>query len=245
MPESAAYDPNRDFVYVSNVNHYAKDNNGFISRVNADGSSLQLKWLTGLHSPTGLTVSGDRLFAVDFDALVIIDLNKEKIIARVDAEDAQDNPVLNDVAVSKAGDIYVSGSRSRNIYKMTDGKLKIWLHDAERLEKANGLFVHKDVVFHGGEVWTAFEINSKKPSPSFTSMGKGLIDIDGISLDGKGGFLVTLIDDTRLWSVQHGHQPIPLTQSPVNGIDMEYVPGKNLLFIPRVGNTLSAYRLEN
>lgn len=37
MPESAVIDAERNAIYVSNVNVYAKDGNGFISRVNLDG----------------------------------------------------------------------------------------------------------------------------------------------------------------------------------------------------------------
>ena len=37
MPESAVFDPQRKWIYVSNVNQYAKDNNGYVSRVSLDG----------------------------------------------------------------------------------------------------------------------------------------------------------------------------------------------------------------
>ncbi len=58
MPESAVHDIRRNVIYVSNVNAYAKDANGYISRVSADGERVELKWLTGFHSPTGMAVFG-------------------------------------------------------------------------------------------------------------------------------------------------------------------------------------------
>lgn len=245
MPESAAYDPKRQVIYVSNVNQYAKDDNGFISRVSSDGKKLELEWIKGLHSPTGLAVLGDKLFAVDYDALVVIDLNSEKIVLRAPAVDADNKPVLNDVALSVDGNVYVTGSRSRSIYKLKDEKLEVWLHDESLLKNANGLLVYKNYLLHGGYSWTAFDLASKQPAKLFTQMGKSLVDIDGITADGQGGFIVSLIDDHRLWSIKPGRLPTPLTEDEVKGIDMHYLPELGRLFIPRVGNTLSAYFIKD
>ena len=243
MPESATYDAKRQSIYVSNVNHYAKDNNGFISKVSEDGKQLELEWLTGLHSPTGLTVHEDILYAVDFDALVVVDLVKEKIVARIPAVDADEKPVLNDVAVSSQGDVYVSGSRSQKIYKLNGDRLEEWLHSPDYLKTANGLLVSDDLLLHGGLAWTAFHRESKHVVKKASEMGKGLVDIDGITSDGQGGFFTTLIDDPRLWFVQPGKSPKPFTEDKINGIDMQYLPDQNLLILPRVGNTLSVYRI--
>ncbi len=243
MPESAAYDPKRQVVYVSNVNHYAKDDNGFISKVSADGKQLDLKWLTGLHSPTGLAVAGDILYAVDYDALVIIDLNRNAILQRISVPDASDIPALNDVAIGVNGAVFVSGSRSRTIYKLDQGNLVVWQQNDQLLQAANGLLIHQDVLLHGGLSWTAFDLTSKLPLPGLTKMGAGLLDIDGITSDGAGGFIVSLIDDARLWHLKVGNLPIPLSEDEISGIDMQYVPAKSMLFLPRVGNTLSAYRI--
>ncbi|GAB5381177.1 MAG: hypothetical protein Alis3KO_16300 [Aliiglaciecola sp.] len=244
MPESAAYDAQRQMIYVSNVNEYAKDSNGFISRVSARGKHLEVEWMTGLHSPTGLAVKGDKLYAVDYDALVVIDLRNNKIIMRAPAVDAEQIPVLNDVALAENGDVYVSGSRSRTIYKLVENKLEVWVKDDELLKTANGLLVYQNILYHGGNAWTAFDIETRRPVKSLTEMGEGLVDIDGITADGTGGFIVSLIDDHRLWSLKKGVNPKPLTEDEVKGIDMQFVPQSNLLFLPRVGNTLSAYRLS-
>ena len=245
MPESAAYDALRKVIYVSNVNQYAKDSNGFISRVAEDGSHFEVRWLTGLHSPTGLAVNGDFLYAVDYDALVIISLADSTILKRVPAEDAENIPVLNDVAVAPNGEVYVSGSNSRNIYKLTNGKLTVWLHDSEVLKHANGLWLDKNHLFHGGSVFTVFDVNNKRVVPELSDMGQGMAEIDGISQLAQNVFVVSLIDDDKLWLLEKGQSARPLTQQAVKGIDMQYVPEKRMLIIPRVGNSLSAYQLED
>jgi hypothetical protein len=248
MPESAAYDPKRKMVYLSNVNHYKKDNNGFISRVSEDGKELAIKWMTGLHSPTGLAVKEDKLYAVDFDALVIIDLNEEKILQRVEAEDASENPVLNDVALGANGEVFVSGSNSRKIYRLTGGsqkeaKLESWLHSPELLKHANGLLVYGDNLLHGGAIFSAFDLSSKSKVERLSKMGEGVIEVDGITRFGDKAVIVSLIDDARLWLLSEEHGPKPFSHQEVQGIDMHYVPEKQMLFLPRVGNTLSAYRV--
>ena len=243
MPESAAYDVKRNVIYVSNVNHYAKDNNGFISRVSADGEKLELEWMSGLHSPTGLAVYGDTLYAVDFDALVVIDLESERIVSRIPAEDASQSPVLNDVVVSAKGEVFVTGSRSRSIYQKSGNNLKVWLKDDTLLSKANGLLIHKQYLLYGGEQWHVFDMVTKQPAEELTALGKALKDIDGITHDNRGGFIATLIDDPRLWSLAPEHPAAPLVDDEINGIDLQMGEGTNLLFIPRVGNSLSAYTL--
>ena len=111
MPESAVIDERNEFVYISNVNVYAKDGNGFISRVRTDGTDLNLQWLTGLDSPTGLAIHDGALFFADYDQLIEVDIASAQIINRYPSPD--DNPALNDVAIASDGTVYVSGSGSR------------------------------------------------------------------------------------------------------------------------------------
>ena len=148
MPESAAFDPRGQQIFVSNVNGYAKDGNGFISRVSADGEQVELKWLSGLNSPTGLTVHGGLLYAVDFDELLIIDISEREVITRAAAP--HDKPALNDVAVSLTGQVFVSGSASSSIYELRNNNLQVWKQDKNLLKHANGLLVYGNRLVYGG-----------------------------------------------------------------------------------------------
>jgi hypothetical protein len=56
-PESVVHDTIQDVYFVSNIgpgNPGALDHNGFISRVNPNGTIIQLAWITGLNGPKGL-----------------------------------------------------------------------------------------------------------------------------------------------------------------------------------------------
>ena len=77
-PEAVRYDPDQDLYFVSSWGSGdpgAKDNNGFISRMTPEGTVSQLKFIAGgagratLHSPRGMTITGDTLWVVDPDAV--------------------------------------------------------------------------------------------------------------------------------------------------------------------------------
>ncbi len=74
-PESVLYDATMDVYLVSNINGspFDKDDNGFISRVGADGRVVELRWLDGasdsvtLNAPKGMAIRGDTLYVADID----------------------------------------------------------------------------------------------------------------------------------------------------------------------------------
>jgi len=245
LPESAVFDSKRNKIYVSNIVKYAKDGAGFISRVNGDGSNLELKWITGLNSPTGIAIYQDHLFVVDMDVLVVIDLEKGKIIKRIEAPKSEKPPLLNDIAIAKNGDIFISGSASRQIYQLRKDQLLIFVDDDQRLLKANGLLVDGNELIHGGQYWNRWDIgsgalisNSNSPSPASI-----LSDFDGITPDGSCGYFVTVIEDERLWHVQKDGKTVPLSEEAIQGIDLYFDLKSNRLFVPQVGGGLSVYQV--
>ncbi|NND00678.1 MAG: hypothetical protein HKN85_10895 [Gammaproteobacteria bacterium] len=241
MPESAAFDGERQQIFVSNVNGYAKDDNGFVSRISADGEEVELRWLTGLHSPTGMAVHDGLLYIADFDALVIADIEQRKVRNRIPAPDAR--PVLNDVAISSDGQVFVSGSASRSIYFLEGDRLLVWKHDKQRLEGANGLLVQDQQLVHGGLLWSVFDLQTKELVSGFKKPDARIVDVDGITTIGCGIYIVTLIDDPRLWRVNADGSSQPLSELAIDGIDIQYHMGK--LYVPTVGGGLSVFRLAD
>ena len=145
-PESVAYSPKLNVLFVSNVNGKPteKDQNGFISKVSpANGSIIELNWVTGLNAPKGIALSNNnnKLFVSDLTDLVEIDINTGKIIKRFNAPGSA---FLNDVVSDKQGNIYLSDTITNTIYKL-DGNnitstLQPWLQNAQ-LNGPNGLHV--------------------------------------------------------------------------------------------------------
>ncbi|HEU4521782.1 MAG TPA: hypothetical protein VFT12_07260, partial [Thermoanaerobaculia bacterium] len=72
-PESVLYDAEQDVYFVSNINGtpVATDDNGYISRINAETRQVEAKWIDGaaqnvqLNAPKGLAIVGDELWVSD------------------------------------------------------------------------------------------------------------------------------------------------------------------------------------
>ena len=238
QPESAAFDSARQQIFVSNVNGYAEDGNGFVSRVSASGELLDLKWLEGINSPTGLTVAGNTLYVVDYNVLLAVNIDSREINKRYSAPD--EKPGLNDVVVASNGDVFVTGSAAAAIYVVEPDGLRVWKQDSDLLKNANGLFEREGILYFGGERWLAFDIESRE---QILQPPNSLKDIDGISDDGCGGFIVTLIDDARLWRIEAEGKVAPLSQQSIDGIDLSFAERK--LFVPRVGGHLGVFVLQS
>ena len=136
-PESVLYDPGTDSLYVSSMDGggYDKDGKGFLSRVDLQGNMLEREWVAGLNAPRGMGLAGRRLYVSDIDRLLEIDADSGQILA----DHAIDGAVfLNDVAVSAAGDAYVSDTETNHIHRLRAGSLERWLAGPE-LDHPNGL----------------------------------------------------------------------------------------------------------
>ncbi len=113
-PESVLWDAEQQVWFVSNINGspVAKDSNGFISRLNADGSIDSLHFvLSGrdgvvLNGPKGMALVGDTLWVADQDALRGFNRKTGLPVASVVAE--KDPKFLNDVATGPDGTVYVT-----------------------------------------------------------------------------------------------------------------------------------------
>lgn len=78
-PESIYVDKNE--IYVSNLGKeldpLAKDNDGFISKLDKNGDILQLKFISNLNAPKGMFKIKDILYVVDIDVVYGFKDNKE------------------------------------------------------------------------------------------------------------------------------------------------------------------------
>jgi DNA-binding beta-propeller fold protein YncE len=262
-PESVAYSPKLNVLFVSNVNGKPteKDQNGFISKVSpANGSIIELNWATGLNGPKGIALSNNnnRLFVSDLTDLVEIDINTGKIIKRFNAPGSA---FLNDVVSDKQGNIYVSDTITNTIYKL-DGNnitstLQPWLQNAQ-LNGPNGLHVdeskNKLIVASLGKFTkpgAGIEIVDLK-NKTITPLGKeGTTSpfggLDGIESDPTGErYYVTDNPAGKLYLVNaDGTGYGTLIDLHTQGAaDIGFIPSQSTVIIPLMkDNKLAAYKL--
>jgi sugar lactone lactonase YvrE len=163
-PESVKYDPDQDVYFVTNINGFGsvKDNNGYISRVNASNIADVRTLVQGgqhgvtLHAPKGTAIHGDTLWVCDIDALRGFDRRSGAPLATIDFSPYH-AVLLNDVAVGPDGTLHVTDTG----IQMTD----------------------KGVIFSGGDKMFVVGPNQ---SVSVTESGAQLEKPNGITWDAKG-----------------------------------------------------------
>ena len=264
-PESVAYEPKQNVLYVSNVNGKPdqKDQNGFISKVSpSNGSIIELNWITGLNAPKGITISNNnsKLYVSDITDLVEIDIASGKMVKRFNAPGST---FLNDVVSDNQGNVYVSDTRTNTIYKLdaklgnSSSTLQVWLQDPQ-LRGPNGLHIDNNknrlVVVSLGELTMpggGIEVVDLK-NKTISSLGKeGTTSpfggLDGIESDAnESHYYVTDNPAGKLYIVNAdgtGYATLLDLQTP-GAADLGFMPAKNTIIIPLMqDNKLVAYKL--
>jgi YVTN family beta-propeller protein len=138
-PESARWDSANQFWYVSNLGEAfgAEDQPGWITRLNADGTVADEKWVADLGTPVGMAILGGSLYVADSGSILVIDIATAEVTDTIAVPGAA---FLNDVAAGN-GKIYVSDTFGNKIYELTPGEEPVVLIDSAELDFPNGLYV--------------------------------------------------------------------------------------------------------
>lgn len=237
-PESACYDPGSDSIYISN---FGAD---YISQLDLDGKVLERKWISGINKPTGLERVGSRLYAVERQNLVAIDIAAGTVTERYPIPGAV---FPNDVAAGREGELFISDSQRSVIYRFQDGTIKVWLEDY-RLPNPNGLTWDGSRLIVG----TSGDGSFKAVDPSDRSirtllrLGSGAV-MDGIQALGDGSYLMGDWNG-RIFRITASGEKLELLNTQhakLTLADFEFIPEKGLLIIPTLyGNRVLAYRLR-
>lgn len=212
-PEAVRYDADQDVYFVANFNGRgdAADNNGFISRVRADGAIEKLHFIMGgtsnvtLHAPRGMFITGDTLWVADVDAVRGFDRRTGAPVATVDFTALQPG-FLNDVAAGPDGVLYVTDTGRNRIYRIAGRRASVALEDST-LNRPNGITWDPErnrfvVVPYGGKQlhfgWRAGQ--QTLDAVALPSGGR----FDGVELLSGGRLLVASQADSSLHALQRG-----------------------------------------
>ena len=253
-PESAFYDVESGFVFLSNVGNGGPEpqKNGFISKVTLQGQVSKLKWVEGLQDPKGLRSYQGTLWVSDVTRLVAVNIESGRL---VDEVHIQGGTFLNDVAVGIDGTVYVSDMATSTIHQYKDGKQSVF-DSGVHLEHPNGLLVVGQTLYVGG--WgSGFNPNdfSTKVLGRFFSINlqtkkKTLITtnptghLDGIESDGRDGFIVTDWVNGKVFHITKTGSVSLLQQHQQGAADHAYITSTETLLLPHMlNNTLTAFKM--
>jgi hypothetical protein len=220
-PESVRWDAEQGVWFVANVNGNPseKDNNGYISRLKADGSADSLKFVAAgrgkvtLNAPKGMAIVGDTLWVADIDAVRGFNRKTGAPVASITVPGAK---FLNDVTAGPDG-VYVTDT---GIHFGPGGSMT---HPGpDRVFKIAGRKVTTAMTFKGhpgpnGITWDSTAsrfvmvpmsdstIVSWAPGDSTPQpVAKGPPMMDGVEPLGGGRYLVTSWADSSLNLVADG-----------------------------------------
>lgn len=255
MPESVYYDGESKTLFISNMAGASgeKDGQGWITKADATGKVIDAQWVKGLNAPKGMRSYKGTLWVSDIDALVAIDIKSGKTQKRIEIEGSK---FLDDVAIDDDGSVYVSDMTANKIYQVKGGKAAVFLADDE-LAHPNGLLVHEDelviaswgtqidpttgIAKTPGHLQTV-ELSSKRIA---TITRRPLGNLDGVELDGSGGYLVSDWLAGRVYRVTAGGEATVVLDGFKGAADLAVIEEKNLLVVPRMlENKVAAYALD-
>lgn len=251
-PESVRYDADQDVFFVSNIKGMpsAKDNNGYIAKVNAamtDSMSVFIRGGQGgvtLNAPKGMAIVGDTLWVADID--VVRGFNRKTGAPVATISFARWNPrFLNDVAASPDGELYITdtsiqitGSGTRyfgqdHLFAVKNRQPRVLLEGQAKLAQPNGVVwdaANNRLLLapFGGQSVTYITPANTQPIPIAGGMG----GYDGIEVLPDGRVLVSSWQDSTINVVAEGALKKVITQvdSPADiGVDTK----RMVLAVPR------------
>lgn len=253
-PESVYVDPSSGFIFASQIAGApdGRDGNGRIVKLGGDGQIVSSTWVTGLNAPKGLRSHNGTLWTADLDEVVGIDIATGTIRSRITIAGAL---FLNDVAVGQDGTIYVSDMMANRIHAIRDGLASVFA-EGEPLEWPNGLLVDGTRLIVGGWGKPEADFSTKVPGRLFAldlqTKQKTLItpkpfaNIDGVELDGRGGYIVTDYMAGTVLQVTAAGEVRELRQFMPGTADFAFVPTGNVLVVPHMNeNKVAAYDLSD
>ncbi len=239
MPESVAYDAGQEALYVTNIvgSPSEKDGEGYLTKVSTDGEVITEQWVSGLNAPKGIAVHDGRVYVADIDELVEIDAADGRIIDRYAAPEAN---FLNDVAIDSEGRVYVSGSNTSSIYRLSDGDFSIWLQGPE-IAAPNGLYAEEDYLIVAACTFAGEEKGSRRhfqyisyddQSAAIPRGNSPMGNIDGIKPDGSGGYFITEWGPGTLSHYSPETGVTQLRELGQGAADLEYLIDDQTMFVP-------------
>ncbi len=234
-------DPETGNYFVANINGApsARDNNGFITKLDPHGKVLAREFIAAtkavpLHAPKGLAVIGKALYVLDIDRLKAYDTEQGGLLYDVDMTPFKAT-FLNDLTRDAEGNLYLSDSGSGFVAKVEParGHRVTILASGSQLAGANGLSVHPRsgrlvvVTWGTGRVLEVTETGKVRPWIDRT-FGK----LDGADFDRDGVLYVSAYEEGKVYRIDTDGKVSVFQKGLLTPADINIDRSRGLLLIP-------------
>lgn len=187
-PEGVAAAPDGAY-FISNVagEGEARNGEGWITKVSADGAIVAERWVEGLDAPKGMAVRDGVLYVADIDQVRTYDAESGAAGAAIPIEGAK---FLNDATLWR-DEVYVSDSGTGRIWRLA-AEGPVLFREGPELDGVNGLLGVDDRLFVS--TMTSGSLFEATAAGEWREIASGMIDADGIGIvpeSAGGGFLVS------------------------------------------------------
>jgi YVTN family beta-propeller protein len=240
VPESVLPDPASHTLFLSLIDKggpWEKDGKGEVGRLGMDGKNYNGNWITGLSAPKGMGRFGNRLYVADISDVVVIDVAKASVIKKIPVPNETG---LNDITVDGSGVVYVSDSKSGNVWRIENDKPALFMN---HLDGANGLKAsgRNLYILARKQVLLADASKNRKVICDLPNGG------DGVEEVGNGDLIVSEWIGNVFYVYADGRkvQLLNRQSEKKNTADIWYDQKTKTLFVPGFfGKTITAYRLQ-
>lgn len=248
-PNSFVGDPSGKEYFISNINGEpeARDNNGFITKLNPEGKVTNLKFIQGgvdeitLHAPKGMALVGSILYVADLDQVKGFDKATGKLLVTISVSHLSRSPVsLTDVAAAQTGLLYVSDQTANSIYRINPSdtyRVDLLIHD-ERLAGPAGLAVHPTTDHLIAVSWDKGKILEITPDGQLTELeANGFFtsrfqNLSGVDFDQWGNMYVSDLTKGKIWRMTRDHRFQVIAEYLLAPADIGIDRTNNLILVP-------------
>lgn len=147
-PEAVRYEPEQNVYFISNFTGggNTQDSTGFITKADAKGNILNLKFMTGtaeapLHAPRGMFIVENTLWAADVLGVHGFDKSTGEQTGFIDFTEFEIG-FLNDVTANSEGTLFVTDTGTNRVFIVEDNTPSIYLDSLP--EAPNGITLNPD-----------------------------------------------------------------------------------------------------
>ncbi len=252
-PQSFVADPSGKVYFISNVNGEpnARDNNGFITKLDAEGKIIKLKFISGgedaveLHAPKGMALVDRILYVADLDTIRGFDATTGKPLVSITMPPALGarprQPIsLVDVTADGHGLLYATDHAGNTVYRIDttkQGAITVLLHD-DRLAGPSGIAVHP----RNGHLivvsWDKGKILEISPEGNLTELASnGFLsyrfeNLSGVDFDRWGNMYVSDLTRGKIWRMSPDKRFQVIAEYLPSPADISIDRANNLILVP-------------